>query len=435
MIVWGGSTPAPGGGGVAPLFDDGAVYHLCDNSWTAMSTAGAPSHVTSQVTYAPVHYWTGKRLIVWGGLPTSVFYGEGMSVATASMFDPTANAWLPMNRSGEPLAREVPAQLWTGSRLLVWGGIAQTSDGTWVNHNDGALFDPVANRWTAMTSAGAPAARDPLDQVVWTGSRFVVWGGVQYGGAPNAPTGPGLPNGGIYDPASDSWTTIATAGAPAGYIASLAWTGKKVLVLAKIDGSSTPGQVIIDGAALDPATNTWSAMASPGAALAQNILDPIAERASYPISWAGGRLVVIAVRPATATTASSAFVLLYDPDANSWTTASFPSMPDNGRWQQVEVVGDRILFVGPGLNVNGHASTVMTFFAPATGTWTPLPQIDNRSRPAVVESASHVLAWGGADIFPDLDAGNPCPVPTDGPCDPGQPTTSKRLSDGLALGF
>ena len=151
--------------------------------------------------------------------------------------------------------------------------------------------------------------------------------------------------------------------------------------------------------------------------------------------WAGGRLVVIALRAATATTAGGLIALLYDPDANSWTTASIPSMPGNGSWQEEVVVGDRILFVGPGVVVNGHASTLMTFFAPGTGTWTMLPQINNRSRPAVVESASHVLAWGGADVFPDLDAGNPCPGPTDGPCDPGPQSIIHRLGDGLALGF
>jgi uncharacterized repeat protein (TIGR03803 family) len=61
-----------------------------------------------------------------------------------------------------------------------------------------------------------------------------------------------------YDPTTDTWTTMATAGAPAGSYAALNWTGKKVLVLAKLDGTSVAGQVVFEGGQFDPATNSWS---------------------------------------------------------------------------------------------------------------------------------------------------------------------------------
>ena len=52
-----------------------------------------------------------------------------------------------------------------------------------------------------MSTFGAPAPRD--DHVeVWTGSRLVIWGG--YGGGATV-----VNSGGSYDPASDTWTTKA----------------------------------------------------------------------------------------------------------------------------------------------------------------------------------------------------------------------------------
>src|SRR2546422_1070361 len=47
--------------------------------------------------------------------------------------------------------------------------------------------------WTPTSTVGAPTGRS-LHTAVWTGSRMVVWGGA------NDNTG------GVYDPATDSWT-------------------------------------------------------------------------------------------------------------------------------------------------------------------------------------------------------------------------------------
>lgn len=69
-----------------------------------------------------------------------------------------------------------------------------------------ALAPPAAAQgdWTSTKTAGAPAAR-ASHVAVWTGSKMLVWGG--FGG--------GLAStGGLYDPATDTWSAISTAGAP-----------------------------------------------------------------------------------------------------------------------------------------------------------------------------------------------------------------------------
>jgi hypothetical protein len=75
--------------------------------------------------------------------------------------------------------------LWTGNRLLVWGG-ASVSSGL----NVGGRYDPVADAWTTTsTGANCPAGRT-AHSGVWTGTRMIVWGG-GIGSSPNA-------TGGVY---------------------------------------------------------------------------------------------------------------------------------------------------------------------------------------------------------------------------------------------
>lgn len=55
--------------------------------------------------------------------------------------------------------------------MIVWGG----SDGT-TRWNDGGRYDPVADRWTSVTTVNAPVARD-RHTAIWTGLEMIVWGG------------------------------------------------------------------------------------------------------------------------------------------------------------------------------------------------------------------------------------------------------------------
>ena len=55
MIVW-------GGGDYGSTFNTGGKYNPSTDSWTATSTANAPS---ARVQHTAV--WTGSEMIVWGG--------------------------------------------------------------------------------------------------------------------------------------------------------------------------------------------------------------------------------------------------------------------------------------------------------------------------------------------------------------------------------
>ena len=57
--------------------------------------------------------------------------------------------------------------------MIVWGGYV---GGIGVS-NTGGRYNPSTDSWTATSTTNAPAARD-FHTAVWTGSEMIVWGGV-----------------------------------------------------------------------------------------------------------------------------------------------------------------------------------------------------------------------------------------------------------------
>ena len=81
--------------------------------------------------------------------------------------------------------------------MIVWGGFSCLAC---VNAplQTGARYNPGTDTWTPTATAGAPSVR-AYHTAVWTGSKMIVWGG--YDDAANAL----FPSGGVYDPATDGW--------------------------------------------------------------------------------------------------------------------------------------------------------------------------------------------------------------------------------------
>jgi len=55
--------------------------------------------------------------------------------------------------------------------MMVWGGFNGTS-----RLNTGGLYDPSTGLWSATSSTNVPSARS-LHTAIWTGGRVIVWGG------------------------------------------------------------------------------------------------------------------------------------------------------------------------------------------------------------------------------------------------------------------
>src|SRR5206468_3095025 len=144
-----------------------------------------------------------------------------------------------------PDARYYHTAVWTGSEMIVWGGVGNIYP---YFLNTGGRYDPATDSWTATSTANAPDPRD-VHTAVWTGTKMIVWGG-------NANSG-FLNTGGRYDPATDSCTTTITTTAPDGrHYHTAVWTGTEMIVWGGQDSSFNP---LNTGGRYDPATDSWTA--------------------------------------------------------------------------------------------------------------------------------------------------------------------------------
>jgi hypothetical protein len=160
-------------------------------------------------------------MVVWGGFGSS-------QLDTGGQYDPAMDSWKATSTIGAPSARANPTVVWTGSRMIVWGG-ADSSGGAL---NTGGQYDPAADTWTATSVApGVPFWR-LYYSAVWTGSRMIVWGGTSPGGGC-------MNTGGQYDPAGDSWTAMITARAPCSSNHRAVWTGSEMIVWGGLDHNNT----------------------------------------------------------------------------------------------------------------------------------------------------------------------------------------------------
>ena len=101
--------------------------------------------------------------------------------------------------------------------MLIWGAWDYTT-----TFNNGGRYNPTTNSWTAIATSGAPSARRE-HSIVWTGEEMIIWGG--WNGTTT------FNDGSRYNPVTDSWKVITTQSSPsARRRASTAWTGKEMFV-------------------------------------------------------------------------------------------------------------------------------------------------------------------------------------------------------------
>ena len=186
----------------------GGVYDPATDTWTATTTTGAPSARSGHTAV-----WTGTKMVVWGGYDTDY-------TNTGGIYDPSTDTWTATTTTNAAWYRSSHTAVWTGSRMVVWGG---NQYGAFLN--TGGVYDPDANAWATMTTTGAPVGRFG-HAALWTGSKMIVWGGTDTAGSTKY-----YNTGGLYDPASNTWTATSTAGAPSAraYHGGV-WTGSKMIV-------------------------------------------------------------------------------------------------------------------------------------------------------------------------------------------------------------
>src|SRR5262249_43065739 len=125
--------------------------------------------------------------------------------------------WAPTSiADGVVAARYLHTAVWTGTEMIVWGG----NNGPGYPP-EGGRYNPATDSWTATSITNAPEPRD-YHTAVWTGTQMIVWGGGALGGGKTN-------TGGRYNPSTDTWTATSTNNAPVARIYHTAvWTGSEM---------------------------------------------------------------------------------------------------------------------------------------------------------------------------------------------------------------
>ena len=366
--VWTGSVMIVWGGQSAVgavYLNTGGRYDPASDTWSLTSTVNAP---TQRFGHAAV--WTGQRMVVWGGAngPTLQLFG--------GRYDPVADTWVPISSANQPFPRKSAAAVWTGSRVVIWGG----ENGSPMNN--GGRYDPVADTWLPVSATNAPSARRG-PAAVWTGNRMIVWGGDDFNTSLNS--------GARYDPVANSWTPMFLSGAPSqrrGFTS--VWTGSDMIVW----GGDQGGPSLPSGGRYDPATDNWTPITSTGVSLFAT---------HHTAVWSGAWMIVWGGRFNATPLATGA---LYDPLADTWSATTTSGAPA-ARFDHSAIWDGGRLIVWGGSGASGMLGTGAAY-DPFTDGWTPLATAGApvpRANHAAVWTGSRMLIWGGYDGSRGVESG------------------------------
>lgn len=314
--VWTGSKMIIWGGNGGPgklVLNSGGVYDPTNHSWSPVSQTGAPSPRHSHQAV-----WTGSKMIIWGG------FGDGAVATGGGMYDPATDTWSAIPSAGEPTPRIRFSALWNDSKMFVFGGLANN-----IAISKGAAFDPATSTWTNLPTSGQPSSRFN-HTALWTGDRMIIWGGQDYSDW--------LLNGSSYNPTTNTWVgPTASANVPEGReLHSAVWTGSTMLVWGGWNG----GVYLNSGGIYDPAAPSWKTTSTTGAA---------SGRAEHSAVWTGKNLVVWGGCGGTSCDVLFADGGVFTPDANGGTweaIAEVATMPPRRRHTTVWTGSGMIVWGG-----------------------------------------------------------------------------------------
>lgn len=345
-------------------------------------------------------------------------------------FDPGPGTWRRLSPS--PLSgREFYEQgaFWSGREALIWGGLiggySGSSSGLTKRGMDGAAFDPMTDGWRLLPPT--PLESRWAYSAVWTGTELIVWGGQ----GDHAD----FSDGAAYDPERDRWRLIAPSPLGPRWGHASVWTGREMLIVGGVFGSHIrpgPGGYRLDGAAYDPATDSWRPISQPPPHLEHTWIDRFDDvwtgealivtgyelgltyhresdtwrelppldlpyRARARTVWAGSKMLLVA----SLTSLDPPGAFAYHPGENKWQelgpVGSMSLWPEIIVWTGIEVL------VGFPISHSGEDADLELRFLgydPAGQMSRELQSSPLRpaNRPAYVWTGSDLIVWGGDDL-------------------------------------
>jgi N-acetylneuraminic acid mutarotase len=324
-----------------------------DNTWTATTTANAPSARSGHTAV-----WTGSEVIVWSGGDTSHSYNTG------ARYHPSTDSWSATSISNAPAARAFHTAVWTGSEMIVWGG--NTFGG---NVNTGGRYNPSTNTWIATSIINAPSARFG-QTAVWTGSEMIVWGSYDF-----------TTTGGRYNPGTDTWATTSIVNAPSRrQFFTAVWTGNEMIIWGGFNGVN----FLNSGKRYNPSTDSWAPTSTSNAP---------SEREAHTAVWTGSEMIVWGGDSDGSDVNTGG---RYRPDTNTWSAASIINAPSGRELHTAVWTGSEMIVWG-----GGHATSLFNTggrYNPSTDSWTTTSTTQapsGRHSHTAVWIDSEMIVWGG----------------------------------------
>ena len=327
-----------------------------------MATAASPL----SPRYDAGAFWTGSEVIVVGGrddepCPPNADCARPPEAALTdgAAYDPTVDRWREISPAPVPLDR--PMGVVVDERLYV------------LQRDRGFLmFDPVADRWTALAGPDGP---DAVSALVGLGDRVVaVRGSDELGVRPDA----------VYDPATDVWGPLPDDPLGLSFDRSMVATPGGGLVLTAVPLVAQPNSVepsLYRAASYDPSLGGWTRL-------------PDSEVvAGAPLwGWAGDLVVNAELGSADGGETNNwgrsyPFGGMLDPATGG---VARPARPARARLGQLQGSAATGRSVGP---VVVGAWCCMS--PAARGSRSPRPRSPRTRRPAVTWADGRLFVWGG----------------------------------------
>ena len=296
--------------------------------------------------------WTGSEMIIWGGLSD----GSGTVLNDGARYNPAVDNWAPMpSASGGSRSHTA---VWTGTDMMVFGGYTKPDNSTVAG---GAIYSPVDNTWFSYYGVGVYPSPRAGHVAVWTGNEMIIWGGTCCDGL-------------IYN-RTNGWRSISNLNAPGnGERLAGVWTGTRMIVWGGTGGG---------GGIYDPVSNSWSSM---------NLISAPSFRWDHTAVWSGTEMIVWGGNTFGTDVNDGA---RYNPVSNRWSNIRLTGAPSPRSHHTAVWTGNEMIIWGG--SDTGFLSDGASY-NPATNGWTPVLSAGSpsgRSRHTAVWTGTEMIVWGG----------------------------------------
>jgi N-acetylneuraminic acid mutarotase len=291
VLVAGGLNPTP----TATIFIAPAeLYNPTGTWWAPAGQLAVPRDAHTATLLG------NGQVLVAGGVAQTGYYAS-----ISELYNPATNVWSAAPGLATPRSNHTASLLPNGNVLVVGGN---SSVGTSLASAE--LYNPVSNTWSAAASLAT--ARVVHTATILANGDVLVVGGSAYDGTL-------LASAELYDPVANTWSPAGTLATARAYHTATLLSNGSVLVAGGISSCSTCSESIylVSAELYNPATNSWSTVAAMS----------IGRAGHTATLLAGGTVLVTGGTTQNATQPVTATTEIYDPVANTWTLGAAMSTP------------------------------------------------------------------------------------------------------------